>query len=101
LSVGGVDSIPEICRIVAIGGVIATKGDARVDASSIGIPDINPNIRDRLTSSDVDVLNLKVEINTVTVQVFLDVLTDLFASNVVGTIGDLGSQNTTGVGGED
>jgi hypothetical protein len=95
------DSIPEVSRIVAVCGVITTDRDTGVDAGGIGVPDINPNIRDRLAGSDVDVLDLKVEINTITVQVFFDDTTDLFSSDVVGTVCDLWSQDTTGVGRED
>lgn len=94
-------SIPKISGVVTICSVIATDRDTGVNTSGIGIPDINPDIRDRLAGRDIDVLNLKIEINTITVQVFLDITTNLLASNVIGTIGDLGSQNTTSVGRED
>lgn len=95
------DDMPKIGGVVTVCRVVATGRDTRVNTSGVSIPDIDPNIGNRLAGIDINVLNLEVEINTITVQVLLDVTTNLLASDIVRTISDLGSQDTASVGGED
>lgn len=72
-----------------------------VNASSVSVPDINIDTGNWLASVDINVLNLKVEVNTLTVQVLLHILADDLASNVVWSVGNLGGQDRTSVGTED
>ena len=55
----------------------------------------------RQASVDIDVLHLEEQVDTITVLVLLDVLTDNFSPDVVGAIGDGGSEDGAGVGAED
>lgn len=65
------------------------------------MPNIDQSTLHRQASVDIDVLHLEEEVDTITVLVLLDVLTDHFTPDVVGAIGDGGSQNGAGVGAED
>ncbi|KAG9954509.1 aromatic compound dioxygenase, partial [Aureobasidium melanogenum] len=55
----------------------------------------------RKTSVDVDVLNFKEKVDTVTVEFLLDITTNLFAGDVVRPISHFRAQDTTSVGAED
>lgn len=68
-----------------------------VDTSCIGIPDIDVNIRHRLTGADIQVLNFKVEVNSVGVFVLLDVLPNHLSPDIVWSIGDLWGQDAAGI----
>lgn len=100
LGVGELDAA-EVGRVEAVGGVVAAGVDAAVDAGGVGVPDVDGYILNGLAGRDVNVLNLEVGVYSFRVQVLLDVGTKVFALDVVGAIGNLGSQNAAGVGAKD
>lgn len=72
-------------------------GCSPIDTSRIGIPNIDVHIRHRLAGVDIQVLNFKVEINSVRVLILLDVFPDHLSPDIVRPIGDLRSQDAAGI----
>src|SRR5690242_5750702 len=62
-----------------------------VVAGCIAVPDIDKQLGYRLTGSDIDILDLEVQVDTWLA--LLDVLADELAIDVVGTISDLWRKN--------
>lgn len=72
-----------------------------VDASSIGVPDINVGTLDGPASVDIDVLHLEEEVDTITVQLLSHVFPSHLPPNVIRAVGDRGCEDGTGVAAED
>lgn len=77
------------------------EGGVPVDASSIGIPDINVGTRNGLAGVDIDVLNLEEDVDAITVQLLSHVFPSHLAPDVVRAVGDRGCEDGTGVSAED
>lgn len=78
-----------------------TRLDTRVNTSSIAVPDVDCDGRDRLASVDIDVLNLKEQVYTIAMLLLNNIGAEVLADDIVGTVGDLRGQDTAGLGAED
>lgn len=72
-----------------------------VDTGGIGLPNIDDCSRNGLAGVHVDVLHLEEYIDTLRVQLFLDILAHDLTPDVVWTVSDGGRQDKASVGTED
>lgn len=93
--------MPEVSRVIPIRSIVARRRDARVDTSSVGIPNVDIDALHRLACLDVQVLDFEMKVDAITVLCLLNVLANDLASHIIRPIRDLGRYHTASVGGED
>lgn len=96
--VGDLDTAEEVC----VEASHVRVHDARVDTRGVAAPVVDGYLGDREAVVDIDVLGLDVHRHTSSDgTIFQQVAANVLANDVVGTIGDIRSQQARRVAGED
>lgn len=88
-------------EIRAVQATLARGVDTRVDTGCIAVPNIDSDVWNSFAGAHVYILDFEEKVDSVTILRLNHIRAEVLASNIVRSVGDLGSQDAAGVGAED